>query len=639
MKDDLEDLLGDILQDVNLENVSNNQEVSLSENLESLLNDVLDDINLDEVNLSINDTKVSIENSMSFDNVKDSTILETQSNQHKQSVSQTVAPAVSQTSIDNKVVEAKEIEELLDLDSSNDLFEGQAQSHKQVVVDLFEDDEVSNEKEIDTNNVNTQVQSEINSQVEEQELVPVLSKKDQRKEQKHLAKLEKNQIKLDKVNEVARIKQEKLDEIARIKQEKVDEIARIKQEKVDQAAAKKHSKKVRSRKYSNTVSEPTEDEGFTDNQNNNPKKKTKVKKKRGFFSKLLRTVLITIIMTLLIILGWFIWDRFYKVTDVDVFNRISLVTAGGHEHATLTIDLLDYEGEDEAADPIYEGLLELLELEADKTKNLANKDKISISVKNDETIEEYLKTNRLRLVPETKEFEISGLKDSREFNFFKDTIVTVEGVNGSGKASFINSDFESYTSKEKIVLAQLQYKLNVSSGISNGDTVKLSVEVNDELKQELNNMYFIIDSTTLEIKVDHLKVAPDSLAAIPSNEILKEEALAKATLDYGKQSQTYTNFKVVSTCFSNNPTNTKNFTDYSSSQPYTGTSVMYIISIENKSEDAEPKVFADNYGFTNILISGDKLDRSELKSMSPYQSFANESSIESQLRSNGFTCN
>lgn len=357
------------------------------------------------------------------------------------------------------------------------------------------------------------------------------------------------------------------------------------------------------------------------------------KKKKG--NKLLLSFIVLLLISAIGIGSWFAWDTFFNFKTVNVFERVNLVYSGSNGYASVDFEITDPSGE---VDESVEELLKLIEIDFDKKDELSNEDKITLTINENEELTEFLKKNKLKIEPLSSELVVSHLKDASEFDLFKDTIIELSGFSGHATATLTNKDFASYTADEIMVLKKINYKVDKGENLSNDDVITITAEVSDEIKNELNIMNLVVENTSMQFTVESLIVSPESIDEIPGNAALRDEALAKATLDYGKQSQTYANFKVEYSCFTAEPKNEENYTDYFEAHPYTGSSLMYIISIENKTGTVGTQYFSDNYGFTNIQVKDGIVDREQLKLMSPFQDFATTSEVKAQLELNGFTC-
>lgn len=150
------------------------------------------------------------------------------------------------------------------------------------------------------------------------------------------------------------------------------------------------------------------------------------------------------------------------------------------------------------------------EFKADKTDELSNGDKIKVkwTITNTakENIERYIKCD---LQYSEKEFTVAGLEDLKSVDVFDDIEVTFSGKAPNGKASVYNN------SKYYI-----DYKLDKTDGLSNGDKVKVTISspYGGDLNKYMADSYqSTLKSTEKEYTVSGLSSIVTNVSDIPSD--------------------------------------------------------------------------------------------------------------------------
>lgn len=353
-------------------------------------------------------------------------------------------------------------------------------------------------------------------------------------------------------------------------------------------------------------------------------------KKRNY--KIIWIPLLMILVAAITFGSWFVWDNYFNLKQIDIFEHYNVNYVGGKGNASIELIL------QETKDKTVQGLSKQIEFDYTDNLELNNGDEVLVSVKSTGGLASYLKNNKLKLKSYDHSYTVEGLVDASELLLFKDTEVVFSGIDGSGKAIIENNDFKSYTDEERQLLKSLVYKLDKTDNLKNGDKVSVSVIVDDAIQEELVILNLEISTFEKEILVSGLEASPLAIGDLQELEALKVEALSTAKSDYEQNVQKYGNFKIEYTCFTTHPTNKVNYTDNDDGYPYTNTSLMFIISVDRLTGSTGKPHFAENYGYTNMSLKDGLLDRSVLKKISPYQNFASINDVHTELVSNGFTC-
>ncbi|SEK55222.1 zinc ribbon domain-containing protein [Ruminococcus albus] len=143
----------------------------------------------------------------------------------------------------------------------------------------------------------------------------------------------------------------------------------------------------------------------------------------------------------------------------------------------------------------------------DKEKDLKNGDKIKVTVDYDA---EALKKANIKLTNTEFEIEVKNLEDGVEFDPFDSKYVKVEfsGIDGDGRLKID-------TTADSIEGMSIYYSADRSSGLKNGDKVKVTCEIysgrseksGDAILYEANGKYYVIkneDALTKEYEVSGL---------------------------------------------------------------------------------------------------------------------------------------
>lgn len=125
-------------------------------------------------------------------------------------------------------------------------------------------------------------------------------------------------------------------------------------------------------------------------------------------------------------------------------------------------------------DPVNE-LSALVSYSLDKNSQLSNGDKVKVTWKVDNTLEDYLKCNIK--YNNDKEYKVEGLEELKKVDIFKNVTVTFSGLSGEGEAKVEYKDDD------------LSYYLTVDKtyDLSNGDEVTISMS--DDLIQTFAEKY------------------------------------------------------------------------------------------------------------------------------------------------------
>jgi len=224
-------------------------------------------------------------------------------------------------------------------------------------------------------------------------------------------------------------------------------------------------------------------------------------------------------------------------TKVDIFSEVSLEFSGYDGYGTATF----YEGDwlDEIEDEIDEHLSnkERLEIEdaivfsCEPTEDLSNGDTVTVSVDVDEDVlDEY----KLKLESESTTFTVKGLDEVEEFDPFDDITVTFSGYAPNGSASI-----------EKVSGGSgldLDFELDTSSGLSNGDTVTVTVSYsswanNYDLEGYCLSKGMAPTATEQPYTVEGLASYATALSDIPEDMLTKMDTQAQDVIPANISSQ------------------------------------------------------------------------------------------------------
>ena len=144
----------------------------------------------------------------------------------------------------------------------------------------------------------------------------------------------------------------------------------------------------------------------------------------------------------------------------------------------------------------------------DKSNGLSNGDEVTYSFKcDDEEVERYL---GCKLKYSDITFKASGLEQVGTFNPFDGVTVSYSGIAPNGTASIsyeYENDYNYY----------LNYKLDKKDGLSNGDTVTLSVSISGSEDSFVSNFGKLPSPTEQKYTVDGLMAYISSAADIPDD--------------------------------------------------------------------------------------------------------------------------
>lgn len=144
----------------------------------------------------------------------------------------------------------------------------------------------------------------------------------------------------------------------------------------------------------------------------------------------------------------------------------------------------------------------------DKSNGLSNGDEVIYSFEcDDEEVEKYLGC-KLKYSDQT--FKVSGLEQVGTFNPFDGVTVSYSGIAPNGTASLSYEYENDYTH-------YLNYKLDKRDGLSNGDTVTLTVSISGSEDSFVSNFGKLPSPTEQKYTVDGLMAYISSAADIPDD--------------------------------------------------------------------------------------------------------------------------
>lgn len=144
----------------------------------------------------------------------------------------------------------------------------------------------------------------------------------------------------------------------------------------------------------------------------------------------------------------------------------------------------------------------------DRSNGLSNGDEVTYSFKcDDEEVERYL---GCKLKYSDKTFTVSGLEQVGTFNPFDGVTVSYSGIAPNGTANLSYEYENDYTH-------YLNYKLDKRDGLSNGDTVTLTVSISGSEDSFVSNFGKLPSPTEQKYTVDGLMAYISSAADIPDD--------------------------------------------------------------------------------------------------------------------------
>lgn len=132
----------------------------------------------------------------------------------------------------------------------------------------------------------------------------------------------------------------------------------------------------------------------------------------------------------------------------------------------------------------YVGLVKDVDWSLNKSEELSNKDKVMLNFEYDN---KAAKKYGIRFTGDDTEYVVSGLEDIREIDPFEDVTLEFSGTSPDASASIV------YNSPDEAV-ENLNFNLSKSDGLKKGDTVKVTVDFDEEYVLETYGCRFTSDS-------------------------------------------------------------------------------------------------------------------------------------------------
>ncbi len=212
-------------------------------------------------------------------------------------------------------------------------------------------------------------------------------------------------------------------------------------------------------------------------------------------------------------------------TKIDIFSEVSVEVTGYNGYGEVTFSEGDWL--EEVVDQVEEHLslreeseiFDAVEFSYEPSEGLSNGDTVTVTVDVDEDVfDEY----KLKLESETATFPVEDLEEIQEFDPFENVTVTFSGYAPNGMAKVETTSDETGLS--------LDYDLDVDSGLSNGDTVTvtlLSYYTEEELEEYWLSFFFIDTATEQTYTVEGLTSYAASLDEITEDMLTKMDSQAR----------------------------------------------------------------------------------------------------------------
>lgn len=141
--------------------------------------------------------------------------------------------------------------------------------------------------------------------------------------------------------------------------------------------------------------------------------------------------------------------------------------------------------------------------EADKKENLSNGDTVTVTAKIGTIDDDYKITLKSKEIKVT----VEGLEEVDRFDPFENINVLFEGYAPNGKATIKNNGGD----------GSINFELDKTSGLSNGDTVKVTASTPYEMSEYARRYGKVFSTTEKEFTVDGLSRYASSLDDIPED--------------------------------------------------------------------------------------------------------------------------
>lgn len=354
--------------------------------------------------------------------------------------------------------------------------------------------------------------------------------------------------------------------------------------------------------------------------------------KKGSTKKLLIALIVLVLVS---VAGFFTWKQFFSLESIDYFAMNSFKIVGSEEYGKFEQDkdLIVFADNKEV-----EQILKEIEYTIEPNEGLKNGDKVVVTLILKDDQKTKLKEHKYKLKSLSHEFTVDTLGTAETFDFFRFVSVKFETVEGKNVAQIIISEnLKGDSDAQTQALKQIGVKPLDVENINNGDSVSVELEVSDETSKALLESGITLDVLSKDYTVEGLVEIPQSIADIKILEDLKTQTTTRIDNDYKLNNQRYDGFKIVSTCYSAEPSNTVNSTDYDNAYSYENGSLMFIFEFKQHTSSTVNTMY-DAYGYTNIQMLNGNILEDAMKTMSPFQDKATLESIKSEMSQNNFTC-
>jgi len=277
-----------------------------------------------------------------------------------------------------------------------------------------------------------------------------------------------------------------------------------------------------------------------------------------------------------------------EVETCDIFEGVELQYDGINGMASASVD---------AGDSAYGSDLRFNIESGSKLKN-GDVVKVTASLSGADAVSKF--AEKYGKIPATmeKEFEVSGLEEAEQFDPFEGIHVTFEGFAPDGSVSI-----EKTSNKE--VIRNLSFAANPSSGLSNGDTVKVTISAGGDVEDYCLENYGVIPTeTSKEYTVEGLSGYITTAADIPEDVLdqmkstVEDAMTAQRARDWG-DNEILRNVEYIGNYFITSKPGVK-------TNDRNGIFLLYKVNVENVLEDKNGtydeinKVYQYFY-FSNII--------------------------------------
>ena len=263
---------------------------------------------------------------------------------------------------------------------------------------------------------------------------------------------------------------------------------------------------------------------------------------------------------------------------------------------------LDEDSSKKAVEKVKSRLAEDIKGELDKTSNLSNGDEITFEW-DDIDVEDIEEDFSVKITFEDKVFVVENLEEPEKFDPFEYITVTYSGIAPNGEVKI---------SSNSLPVSEIYFEADKTSGLKNGDVVKVTVKSYYDDMNQLGIAYGMIPSVTeKEYTVEGLSSYALSFSEIPEDMQAKMKQQAEDTFRAGAagwaEGSTLKGmecigayFLSVKDGFSARPTN-EVYLVYKMTASITGV----LKEDENKTEATADEVYYTFYKFSNVMILSD----------------------------------